>query len=48
MSGVKYPVTNRTFYREDTLGISNEIVEEEAVVEFSKGIFIVVESQDNE
>lgn len=48
LTGVKYPVKNRIFYREDTLGISNEIVEEEAVVEFSKGIFIVVESQDNE
>lgn len=46
--GVKYPVNHKNFYREDTLGISNEIVEEEAIIEFSNGIFIVVESQDNE
>ena len=46
LRGFKYPVENLTFYREKTLGISNEITEEEASVEFSKGIFIVVESQD--
>lgn len=46
--GVKYPVKNRTFYREDTLGVSNEIIDEEAVINFSRGIFIVVESKDNE
>lgn len=48
LTGVKYPVKNRTFYREDTLGISNEIIEDEASIEFAKGIFIVVESKDNE
>lgn len=46
LKGFKYPVEKLTFYRERTLGISNEITEEEARVEFSKGIFIVVESQD--
>ncbi len=46
LTGFKYPVQNLTFYRERTLGISNEITEEEAVVEFRKGIFIVVESRD--
>lgn len=46
LTGFKYPVNNLTFYRERTLGISNEITEEEARVEFSKGIFIVVESRD--
>jgi len=46
LRGFKYPVEHLTFYREKTLGISNEITEEEAVVEFSKGTFIVVESQD--
>ena len=46
LCGFKYPVENVTFYREKTLGISNEITEEEANVEFSDGIFIVVESQD--
>jgi len=47
LTGFKYPVENLTFFRERTLGISNEITEEEARVEFSKGIFIVVESRDN-
>lgn len=46
LTGVKYPVERLTFYRERTLGISNEITEEEARVEFSEGIFIVVESRD--
>ena len=46
LKGFKYPVEQLTFYRERTLGISNEITEEEATVEFSKGIFIVVESRD--
>ena len=46
LSGFKYPVENLTFYREKTLGISNEITEEEARAEFSQGIFIVVESRD--
>jgi len=46
LTGFKYPVEKLTFYRERTLGISNEITEEEARVEFSEGIFIVVESRD--
>lgn len=46
LTGFKYPVENLTFYRERTLGISNEITEEEAKVEFSEGTFIVVESRD--
>lgn len=46
LCGFKYPVENLTFYREKTLGISNEITEEEARAEFSQGIFIVVESRD--
>lgn len=46
LTGFKYPVDKLTFYRERSLGISNEITEEEARVEFSKGIFIVVESRD--
>ena len=46
LCGFKYPVENLTFHREKTLGISNEITEEEAKIEFSQGIFIVVESRD--
>ncbi len=46
LTGFKYPVDNLTFYRERTLGISNEITEEEAAVTFAGGIFVVVESRD--
>lgn len=46
LTGFKYPTKHLTFYREQTLGVSNEIIQEEATVEFSDGIFIVVESQD--
>ena len=46
LTGFKYPVEHLTFFRERTLGISNEITQEEARVEFQKGIFIVVESRD--
>lgn len=46
LTGFKYPVQKLTFYRERTLGVSNEITAEEARVEFSKGMFIVVESRD--
>lgn len=46
LTGFKYPVDKLTFFRERTLGISNEITEEEAKVEFAKGTFIVVESRD--
>ncbi len=46
LCGFKYPVEHLTFYREKTLGISNEITEDKATVEFSKGTFIVVESRD--
>lgn len=46
LTGFKYPVSDRIFYRKYTLGVSNEITQEEATVEFSKGIFIVAESSD--
>lgn len=46
LTGFKYPVENLTFYRDRTLGISNEIKNEEATVKFDKGVFLVVESQD--
>lgn len=46
LTGFKYPVQDLTFYRQYTLGVSNEITEEEAAVEFSEGIFVVVESRD--
>lgn len=46
LTGFKYPVHQITFFRERTLGISNEITKETAGVEFSRGTFIVVEAKD--
>ncbi|MBE5950351.1 MAG: thiamine diphosphokinase [Lachnospiraceae bacterium] len=46
LSGFKYSLSHQTFFRDTTLGISNEITEEEAAVSFSDGVFIVVESKD--
>ncbi len=46
LTGFKYPVEKLTFFRERTLGVSNEIIKEEAGVEFADGIFLVVESRD--
>lgn len=46
LSGLKYSLQDRTFYREESLGISNEIIEEEATITFSEGMFLVVESKD--
>ena len=46
LTGFKYPVENLTFFRDRTLGISNEITEEEARVELKKGTFLVVEARD--
>lgn len=46
LTGFKYPLISHTFFRDKSLGISNEITDSEAGVEFQKGIFIVVESKD--
>ena len=46
LNGLKYSLENHTFFREDSLGISNEIIAEEATVTFSAGMFLVVESKD--
>ena len=46
LSGFKYSLQHQDFFRDATLGISNEIVDEEACVSFSDGSFIVVESKD--
>lgn len=48
LTGFRYPVQNMTFHRKYTLGVSNEITEKEAMIEFSKGKFLVIESQDKE
>lgn len=46
LTGFKYPLHDHTLGGFTSLGISNEIVEPEAVVELEDGILILVESRD--
>lgn len=46
ISGVKYPLDNYEMSRFNTLGISNEIVDDVATISLKKGIVLVVESKD--
>ncbi|MBE5891217.1 MAG: thiamine diphosphokinase [Lachnospiraceae bacterium] len=46
LTGMKYNLENATLEPFNTLGISNEIVAEQATVDFSKGILLMVESND--
>ena len=43
---MKYPLENYTMERFLTIGISNEIVEDEAVICFKDGILLVMETKD--
>ena len=46
--GFKYPLTNHTFTSTGSagLGVSNEIVEEQARIRLSEGVFVLIESKD--
>lgn len=46
LKGFFYPLNGYTMKSADAIGISNEIVEEEAVVEFTEGRLLVIESRD--
>lgn len=46
LRGFKYPLGGITLTAGSSLGISNEIVDEDAVVEFQEGILTVVEAKD--
>jgi thiamine pyrophosphokinase len=46
--GAKYPLHNHTLTPYDSLCVSNEIVEEEAVIDFPKGVVILMETRDRE
>ena len=46
LNGFKYNLTGYTMDGFNTLGISNQIVEEEAKIEFKEGILLVIESRD--
>lgn len=44
--GFKYPLCDMTMTKGNSLGISNELLEEEGVIKLDKGILIVIESRD--
>lgn len=46
LKGFKYPLDHITLSSGNSLGISNEIWEEEAQVDLSEGILVVIESRD--
>lgn len=46
LRGFKYPLENRTLYIGDSLGISNEQIEETAEIQLKKGILILIKSKD--
>lgn len=46
LKGMKYPLEEAEMVMGSSLGVSNEIVEEEAAVEFRDGILIVFETKD--
>ena len=46
LKGLKYPLDHEELGGFNARGVSNEIVEEEAVIEFSDGILLVIESRD--
>jgi thiamine pyrophosphokinase len=46
LQGFKYPLNSITLSAGNSLGISNEIVDEEATVDFIKGILVVIEARD--
>ena len=46
LKGFKYPLNQIVLIAGSSLGISNEIIEEEAKVEFTDGILLVMETRD--
>ena len=46
LTGMKYPLRDAAFTSDNTLGVSNEIVEDEAVIDLKNGILIMIESRD--
>lgn len=46
LTGMKYPLEDAAFTSDNTLGVSNEIVEDEAVIDLKNGILIMIESRD--
>lgn len=45
--GFKYPLTDATMIKEDSLGISNELREEEGLITIDTGYLLVMETKDS-
>ena len=46
LKGFYYPLTDYNMASEESIGVSNEIKDEEAVITFTSGKLLVVESRD--
>ena len=46
LRGFKYPLTDYTMYIGDSIGTSNEVVEEQADISLQDGILIIIEAKD--
>lgn len=46
LKGMKYPLSEHTFTYYNSLGISNEIVEDMAEISFTEGVLLVLETKD--
>lgn len=46
LTGMKYPLEDAAFTSDNTLGVSNEIIDNEAVIDLKNGILIMIESRD--
>ena len=48
LEGVMYPLRNHTIYQGESLTVSNQILDNEAVISIKKGVVLVIESKDKE
>lgn len=46
LTGFKYPLHNHTLTSDNSLGVSNEAVEDEVLIQLKEGVLIMVESRD--
>lgn len=46
LKGFKYPLNNHKLVKEESLGISNEIIDDEARISMTCGTLLVIEAQD--
>lgn len=46
LKGFLYPLQNRTLIPGESIGVSNEVIDQEATIEFEQGTLMVIESKD--